>query len=551
MIDINVILNNALEEACKLSGINNFKIRFRKSKYRDFQIDDIIYYSYLKNQNPLELANKIKVNLEKNRFFKNVLINSPGFICFDITLDFIMEALLSFEFTFPILNKTILIDYGGPNIAKDLHIGHLRSACLGISLTNLCQSYGMNTITDIHLGDYGYNMGLILAECENEKVDILESKEFISKKPQCLFRKYVKANENAKNNDKYKENARKISSQLVNNKHYYERWKIIREHSINYLKKIYDLIGIEYDYWYGESDSLDKVPYLLETLEKENLIQKRKGALAYKCDNGSFIIIKKTDGSYLYTTTEIATFLKRKEMFNLDEIWYVVDERQKQHFKLVFEIIKNSNLNKNSIKNEFIGFGTINDCEGKPLKSRNRQAISLYQVIKDLQDDINLYTSNIKHYLKNYDINMILELNIKFKILSVKRNNSIKFEYSDFSNMRGYCGFYIYKTKRLLKYHIEKNDLDLINFKSPNGNELLRKLGLKLLLYNTILQNTLETKSFHIFCLYLFELCKLINRVITESEKRYDGKHSNDIGDKMMIISYNIILHSFSIMNVK
>lgn len=505
-----------LEKIYKNMGLVDISSHFRKSRIRDYQIAEIIKFAYRNEKNPLILAYEIKKELENNSFFNDIIVVEPGYIHFNVSKSYVMSYLSSKHYKQHDIFKNILIDYGGPNIAKELHIGHLRSAILGSSLVHLCEYYGISVLTDVHLGDYGYNIGLVLAEFEYRNIDIVRSRRILKDDNSFIFRCYVSANRRKKGNEEFDKKARFISSQLNKNPYYNQLWQIIKEYSLNYIKDIYKKINVKFDFWYGESDSIDFIQTVFRLINEYIGIYQKNGALMVKNNIGNEIVLQKSDGAFLYASTELATMYKRVQAFNLDEIWYTVDYRQKQHFENVFSIAAHSIICDYELQNVFVGFETVHSNNNKPIKSRTGNTFALTVFFQNLYSDFNM-VSKCRNKNDNLDISTSekINANVRFRILSVSRKRKILVNYDSFLLEKGYSGVYIIKTLKNINEYLNNKNL---SFEYPISiddiDDKYRKLFLELLEVESVIAYSFAIKSFHIICMITYKICKNINKII-------------------------------------
>lgn len=412
----------------------------------------------------MEIAEEIVNALEnKKETFKKIEAINPGFINItlndDYLLDFLKRQSTSEELCVPqsTKKKTIVIDYGGPNVAKPLHVGHLRSAIIGESLKRLAKAMGHNVISDVHLGDWGLQMGLVIAGLQEKHPELHMDGNFLSSfhlTAEELNEVYPYASKKSKEDPAFKSKADYITCELQNgNPQYVELWKKIIELSIGDLRENYAELGVEFDFWYGESDSAKYIGQLMEKLEAKGLVYRSEGALvvdvAEPNDTAPIppVIIKKSDNSNIYATTDLATIIQRQEEFQPNEYWYVVDARQSLHFQQVFRCAYKAELVDTATKLEHLGFGTMNGNDGKPYKTRDGGVMRLSDFLNVV---FNAVISN--EDLKNNNQNEIQKAKkisiaaIKFGDLSNHRLNNYIFDLEKFMSFEGKTGVYLLYT---------------------------------------------------------------------------------------------------------
>lgn len=362
----------------------------------DFQSNSAFALAKVLKNAPIKIAENIAQELKSDNF--KVEVCAPGFINISLNEGYLTKILNDFATSEKLLTKThkqpktIIIDYGGPNVAKPLHVGHLRSAILGETVKRIAKFMGDNVISDVHLGDWGLQMGLTIAGLE-EKFDLSYYFKNEGKKPDItmedLNRIYPAASARSKTDEEFKKYAQNITTKLQNkDKIYYSIWQDIRKISVEAIKNEYSKLNVSFDLFNGESDSQDYVPKVFEILNKQNLIEKSEGAeivnVAREDDNAPMppVIVRSSAGAGLYATTDIATILERVEKYNPDEIWYTTDNRQCMHFNQVFRVCKLAHIGNDNLKLVHFPFGTVNGIDGKPFKTRDGGTMHLCQLIE-------------------------------------------------------------------------------------------------------------------------------------------------------------------------
>ena len=381
-------LNNAVKDAFKEYGLD-CNAMFLHSRYPE--LSDIQCNELLKNRKIDSLDSLIDLIQRKLNDLEEVekcVINDDLFINVSITNKFLAEQLVDNSewaktFDDSLKNSTtknILIDYGGPNIGKALHVGHLRSLSIGRSLYRMNELVGNSVISDIHLGDWGMPVAYMIALIEKDKI-ILENMNY-----EDIEKIYPEAVTFAENNKNFYEVAKNIAFELnKGNKKYVNIWKNILSISTKYIKGTLTQLGHSFDEWKGESDVNKIIDPMIIKLLKQGKIAKNEGALVACIDVDPPIIITKSDGSSLYITTDLATVIER-EKSNFDEVIYVVDNRQKKHFEQLFRCIEYFGLSQAEFKH--VGFGTINGKDGKPLKTRDGGVYKLDDLYKDIEKEL-------------------------------------------------------------------------------------------------------------------------------------------------------------------
>ncbi len=372
-----------------------------------FQCNGSFAAAKLYKKAPAVIAKEIIEILSKDSDFSKVEFANPGFINLSLTdealVRFVSQVMTDEHLGIPQAQspQTILVDYGGPNVAKPLHIGHLRSAIIGESLKRLAKATGRNVISDVHLGDWGLQMGLVIAELEERNpgwpcfsADYDKNKDQLpSFTAEELNEIYPFASAKSKQDADFKAKAKSITAALQKgHPGYYALWEEIIRISTADMKRHYQRLNVDFDYWYGESDSEKYVDRLLEILKSKNLLEESEGALvvqvAEETDKNPCppVIIKKSDDSNIYATTDLATIIQRQQDFAPQNYWYVVDNRQSLHFIQVFRCARKAELVPEDTTLEHLGFGTMNGSDGKPYKTRDGGVMQLGDFIQTVYE---------------------------------------------------------------------------------------------------------------------------------------------------------------------
>lgn len=536
------ILENKIKESLKKIGYETNTVTLMPSnrpELGDYQYNGIMALAKVYQKNPHEIAEALVIELKKYPELEDVSVAGPGFINLTFANAFLIEFLNESNKDITInynqgLNKTILLDYGGPNVAKVLHVGHLRSANIGQALNNLCKIVGCTTISDIHLGDWGRPMGMVIAEIKHRYPNLAYFKEDYNGEEvdfeitnEDLLELYPIATEKAKNNEEIMETARKITYELQNkHKGYYALWKRIVEVSVNDIKKNYRDLNVDFDLWYGESDNSEYMDVTIDFLNKQNVIIESDGAkvIPVKVETDTMemppLIVIKSNGAVSYEATDLACLWQRTHDYDLDEIWYMTDKRQKLHFEQVFRASYKSGLVEPKTKLIFNGFGTMNGPDGKPFKTRDGSVMPLSDLVnmvskeceKRLQDNI---TENRQNIAKT-----IAVAAIKYADLLPFRSTDYNFDIEKFTDLNGKTGTYLlYSTIRmrsLLDKAKEKNIpyLDITKFK---GNAE-RKVALAMLDLKRIIKRSYENYSLNEIAEYLYKITNLYNNFYAENK---------------------------------
>lgn len=356
-----------------------------------FQCNGAFAGAKLYHKAPRMIAADAAAKLEGDADLEKVEVVGAGFINITVydefLLGYVKQALADENLGIPQAEKpeTVVLDYGGPNVAKPLHIGHLRSAVIGEALKRLVRATGRKTISDVHLGDWGLQMGLVMAELQERHpewtcfAEDFDAENFagVDLDAESLNVIYPFASAKSKENDDFKQKARGITAKLQKgDPGYTALWREIIRISVADMKKNYENLNVDFDYWYGESDAEKYVPELLDVLNEKGLLHESQGAMvvdvAEESDKITIppVIIKKSDNSNIYATTDLATLIQREHDFKPDQIWYIVDARQGLHFTQVFRCAKKAGIVPEEVTLAHIGYGTMNGADGKPYKTR-------------------------------------------------------------------------------------------------------------------------------------------------------------------------------------
>lgn len=356
-----------------------------------FQCNGAFAGAKLYHKAPRMIAADAAAKLEGDADLEKVEVVGAGFINITVSDEFLLgyvkQALADENLGIPQAEKpeTVVLDYGGPNVAKPLHIGHLRSAVIGEALKRLVRATGRKTISDVHLGDWGLQMGLVMAELQERHpewacfAEDFDAENFagVDLDAESLNVIYPFASAKSKENDDFKQKARAVTAKLQKgDPGYTALWREIIRISVADMKKNYENLNVDFDYWYGESDAEKYVPELLDVLNEKGLLHESQGAMVVDVEEESDkitippVIIKKSDNSNIYATTDLATLIQREHDFKPDQIWYIVDARQGLHFTQVFRCAKKAGLVPEEVTLAHIGYGTMNGADGKPYKTR-------------------------------------------------------------------------------------------------------------------------------------------------------------------------------------
>lgn len=495
---------------------------------------------------PIMIAGDVVALLSQNPMFEEASAVNPGFINLKLSPEFLADYLrrmqenenLSVE---KAANpKRIIIDYGGPNVAKPLHVGHLRSAIIGESIKRMGRFLGHEMIGDVHLGDWGLQMGLIIVELKRRKpklvyFDETYTGEYPEEAPFTigeLEEIYPAASAYSKDHPEYKEEAMQATYLL---QHGHRGYQAILKHIMNVsvadLKKNYENLNVTFDLWKGESDAQPYIPAMVDYMKKNGYAYEDQGALVVDVKEETDTkevppcMILKSDGASLYTTTDLATIVQRMEDYKPDEILYVVDKRQEMHFIQVFRCARKTKLVGDDTKLTFLGFGTMNGKDGKPFKTREGGVMRLESLLTSINEEM------YRKIMDNHEIDpdearetaKLVGLSaIKYGDLSNQASKDYIFDIDRFTSFEGNTGPYILYTIVRIKSILHKYQeagKSLEGVKIQAADKMSEKdLMLELSRFNSVMENAFEEIAPHKICSYIYDLANVFNRFYHETK---------------------------------
>ena len=495
---------------------------------------------------PFMIADDVVANLADSQVFSMAEVVKPGFINLKVKEEYLAEylgAMLADEklsVNEPEKKMTIMVDYGGPNVAKPLHVGHLRAAIIGESLKRISRYVGHEVIGDVHLGDWGLQMGLIITElrCRQPELVYFDDSytgEYPAEAPFTigdLEEIYPCASKKSKEDEEYKNAALEATHLLQQGKPGYTAlWNHIMNVSVTDLKRNYKNLNVEFDLWKGESDAQPYIPPMVEDMKARGLAYEDQGAIVVdvkKEDDTKEIppcMLLKSDGASLYTTTDLATIVERMKLYNPDAIYYVVDKRQELHFEQVFRCARKAGLVNEDTDLYFLGFGTMNGKDGKPFKTRDGGVMRLENLIADINEEM------LKKIVENRSVKAddatetakIVGLSaIKYGDLSNQATKDYVFDVDRFTSFEGNTGPYILYTivriKSILNRYLEEGgSLDAGKIiAAVNASE--KNLMLQLTGFGAMIENAFVEKAPHKICAYIYEVSNAFNSFYHETK---------------------------------
>ena len=521
---------------------------------------------------PIMIAQDVVAKLEGSGCFCDVQAVNPGFINLKLDERFVADYLDEMETDEDLgLNKTdnpkmIVIDYGGPNVAKPLHVGHLRSAIIGESVKRIARKMGHNVLGDIHLGDWGYQMGLIITELKERKPELPYfdenfKGEYPAEAPFTISELeeiYPTASGKAKEDEEYRERALHATYLLQNgHKGYTAIWNHIMHVSVNDLKKNYANLNVDFDLWKGESDAQAYSPDMIERLKKEGFAHVDDGALVIDVQEESDTkeippcMIQKSDGASLYGTTDLATLVQRVEDYHPDKVIYVVDKRQELHFVQVFRAAKKTGIVPSETELKFLGFGTMNGKDGKPFKTREGGVMRLENLIAEIQEEMYKKITDNRTVEEEEAKNTAKTVGmaaIKYGDLSNQASKDYVFDVDRFTSFEGNTGPYILYTivriKSILnKYQEEGKAVTGLKVNQQSG-ESEKALMLALVKYNEMMENAYEELAPHKICAYIYDLANAFNHFYHETKILAEENEAKKQGYIALLILTKKVLES-------
>lgn len=495
---------------------------------------------------PIQMANEVVELLNGSDSFKEVVAQAPGFINMTVSdkflADYINEMAVSETLGLEKAEKpeTIVIDYGGANVAKPLHVGHLRSAVIGESIKRTARYLGHKVVGDVHLGDWGLQIGLIITELKHRKPELVYfdenfDGEYPTEPPftmSDLEEIYPYASGYSKEHPEYKEEAQTATAELQSGRRgYLALWQHIINVSVADLKKIYTKLNVEFDLWKKESDAQPYIPQMVQDMKDGGYAHIDQGALVVdvKEDTDTKEIppcmILKSNGATLYNTTDLATIVERRKLFDPDEIIYVVDKRQSLYFEQVFRCARKTKIIGEDVKLEFVGFGTMNGKDGKPFKTRDGGVLRLEKLLEDVNEQV---LDKMKD--RDMDKDMIDDAAAKISLAAIKygdlSNQASKdyiFDVERFTSFEGNTGPYILytivRTKSLLaKVKAQNITIDENSTIEPADSKSETDVMLALTKWSETVNAAFEEHAPHKICQFVYELSDTFNKFYHENK---------------------------------
>ena len=523
---------------------------------------------------PIQIANAVveKLNADDYSMIEAVM---PGFINLKLSGHFLQSYLeemrTSEDFGVEKIGagKTIVVDYGGANVAKPLHIGHLRPAIIGEALKRLHKFLGYNTIGDVHLGDWGLQMGLIIAELQERQPELpYFDPDFAGDYPETapftvdeLEEIYPTASAKKKNPE-FSHKAHQATLELQQGRRGYRAlWQHIMKVSVTDLKKNYDNLDVHFEKWLGESDADPYIPDMVADMKAKGVAVQSEGAwvipVAEESDKNEIppMILIKSDGSAIYATTDLATMVQRMQDWNPDKMLYVTDKRQNLHFEQVFRAARKSGIVKDDTQLEHVGHGTMNGADGKPFKTRDGGVLRLETLISDMTDFVRAKVVE-NRIVADEDVEATTQKiamgALKYGDLSNQPTKDYNFDMERFAAFEGNTGPYILYTIVRIKSILAKYGAwEHLPIAEP-ANEYAKELMLAITKFSPALESALKASAPNLICAYIYELAGAVNkfyhetRILGEEDEALKAGYISLIALAKNILETSIDLLGFS-----
>ena len=502
---------------------------------------------------PIDIANEVVEKLNGDNMFSEINAVMPGFINIRLNAAYLADFMngMAREEKLGVEEEghgeTIIVDYGGANVAKPLHVGHLRSAVIGESVKRMGRYLGYNMIGDVHLGDWGLQMGLIIEELRDRKPDLVYfdetyTGEYPSEPPFTISELediYPTASGKSKVDEAFKERAQTATFKLQKGYPPYTAiWKHIMKVSLADLKKNYGNLDVHFELWKGESDAEEYIPWLIQDLQDKGLAYESQGALVVDVTEPTDskelppCIVRKSDGAALYATSDLGTILEREKDFQPVKYIYVADKRQELHFKQVFRVAKKAGYVKPETPMVHIGFGTMNGKDGKPFKTRDGGVMRLEHLIADINAavyDRIMENRSMDEEEAKETAKIVGLAALKYGDLSNQAAKDYIFDIDRFISFEGNTGPYILYTIVRIKSILGKYEAQNPDAKAdtilPAASDAEKALMLELSKYNDVMENAFAETAPHKICQYIFDLSNAFNsfyhdtRILAEEDK--------------------------------
>ncbi|MCI8780797.1 MAG: arginine--tRNA ligase [Lachnospiraceae bacterium] len=537
------ILAQELSDAFEKAGYDKKYAKVTVSNRPDlcqFQCNGALAAAKEYHKAPVAMAGEVVQDLEGNPVFSEVTAQAPGFINMTVSAEFLgnymnqMAESESFGCDVSKKDKTIVIDYGGANVAKPLHVGHLRPAIIGESIKRTARYLGYHVIGDVHLGDWGLQIGLIITELKHRKPELVYfddgyTGEYPKEPPFTmadLEEIYPYASGYSKEHEEYKEEAQEATAQLqAGNRGYLAIWQHIINVSVADLKRVYNKLDVEFDLWKKESDAQPYIPDMVQQMKDGGYAHIDEGALVVDVKEETDTkevppcMILKSNGATLYNTTDLATIVERRKLFNPQKIIYVVDKRQALYFEQVFRCARKTKIIGEEVELVFVGNGTMNGQDGKPFKTRDGGVLRLEALLSDVVKEVSnkMADREMAEEDKKDAAEKVALAAIKYGDLSNQVAKDYIFDMERFTSFEGNTGPYILYTivriKSLMNKLAEQDivvDEDAVIL--PPENKSQTDVMLSIAKWSETVEAAYAEQAPHKICQFVYELSDAFNK---------------------------------------
>ena len=493
----------------KFNILDNVEIRYSNFENIDLQCNNLVRYS--ENNNLPDIKKEIISSLKQSPLIKNIEINDKNFVNINVSNQYLYEFSQNINSRIKNNQKSsVIFDYGGPNIGKDLHVGHIRTLNIGRSLYNIYKLAGSKVISDIHFGDWGMPVAQIIAFIEHNNLDLenlnYEDLEII----------YPKANNLSKENADFYDTAKSIAKKLNSgDRDYLEKWKKVYNLTIPNIKNLLKKLDHDFDWYFGESNVVKETDLVVSKAIEDNKVKKDSGALISTEDVDPPILITKSDGSYLYLTTDLGTVYFRENKDNFDKYIYIVDARQKNHFEQLFKTVKHFELSESDFYH--VGFGTINGSDNKPFKTRDGGVYKLNLLFEDVKSKLTKYNSD------DNVLNSLTNTVLTYSDLLPNRNQNYIFDVDKFTDINGKTGIYIQYAQVRAKKLLENSDIAGSFDNNLEMSDEERNLLFQITMFDNFFDLSLSNMEPHHLAEYLYSLSQSFNSFYSNIKIFKDG----------------------------
>ncbi|QNM05638.1 arginine--tRNA ligase [Qiania dongpingensis] len=534
-------------EACGYEGSLGKVTLSNRPDLCEYQCNGAMAGAKLYKKAPIMIAGDVVEKLKIAPCFEEAAAVSPGFINLKLSKTFLADYLEEMDHSEKLGvaydgdKETIVIDYGGPNVAKPLHVGHLRSAIIGESMKRLGRFLGHEVIGDVHLGDWGLQMGLIIEELKERKPELpyfdeAYTGDYPEEAPFTigeLEEIYPAASAKSKADEAFAEKAHDATFKLQRgDKGYMALWNHILNVSVSDLKKNYEKLNVTFDIWKKESDAQPYIPAMVQEMKEKGFAHESQGALVVDVKEDTDTkeippcILLKSDGATLYSTTDLATLVEREKLFSPDRVLYVVDKRQELHFTQVFRCAKKTGIVRPEVKLDFLGFGTMNGKDGKPFKTRDGGVMRLEYLIKEICDAVYekiMENRTVSETEARKTAEVIGLAALKYGDLSNQASKDYMFDVDRFISFEGDTGPYILYTIVRIKSIQAKYEALPEHYTGtvrvlPAASESEKALQIEVSKVSDALLSAFSEQAPHKICQYIYDLSNAFNRFYHETK---------------------------------